>query len=468
MKTGKLPISVKTSFAIADFGKNCLIIFNTYYLLYFYTDVIKMDPGIAAVIMAIARIWDAINDPMMGIIVDRTKSKEGKCRFYLKYFSVPAGVCLFLSYYVPELSSNGKIFWVAITYIFQGMATTITSVPLKRPACKAHGRQGRACVSRSVQGGRYNRCEYAHPGYIAAAYHPSGGVSMQKGFAIIAAIYGVFYALCHLIAWWGTRGYEKNYDQEVEEAHGKEEKVSVGQMLKALMRNKFLLVVCVSYIGYLLYGSLMGSTLVFYLQYNIGNTDLMSIYSVLGTITSIIPIFMMGVLSRKLGNAKTCFFGCILAAANYAVRFFTKDAYLPLLYVCWGIEGIGLGLFGNLIFQSVLDSMTYGKWKTGVDNQAVIMSVFTFSQKFGQAIGGVIAAWLLDLVPYEAGMATQDASVLNLFFSENITIPGVVFIVISVLFLYIAHIEKKIPQMQREIEQRELLSGAAEAEGVRE
>ena len=112
--------------------------------------------------------------------------------------------------------------------------------------------------------------------------------------------------------------------------------------------------------------------------------------------------------------------------------------------------------------------MTYGKWKTGVDNQAVIMSVFTFSQKFGQAIGGVIAAWLLDLVPYEAGMATQDASVLNLFFSENITIPGVVFIVISVLFLYIAHIEKKIPQMQREIEQRELLSGAAEAEGVRE
>lgn len=468
MKTGKLPISVKTSFAIADFGKNCLIIFNTYYLLYFYTDVIKMDPGIAAVIMAIARIWDAINDPMMGIIVDRTKSKEGKCRFYLKYFSVPAGVCLFLSYYVPELSSNGKIFWVAITYIFQGMATTITSVPLNALLARlTDDRAERVSLGQFKAVGTI-AANMLIPAISLPLITRLGGVSMQKGFAIIAAIYGVFYALCHLIAWWGTRGYEKNYDQEVEAAHGKEEKVSVGQMLKALMRNKFLLIVCVSYIGYLLYGSLMGSTLVFYLQYKIGNTDLMSIYSVLGTITSIIPIFMMGVLSRKLGNAKTCFFGCILAAANYAVRFFTKDAYLPLLYVCWGIEGIGLGLFGNLIFQSVLDSMIYGKWKTGVDNQAVVMSVFTFSQKFGQAIGGVIAAWLLDLVPYEAGMATQDASVLNLFFSENITIPGVVFIVISVLFLYIAHIEKKIPQMQREIEQRELLSGAAEAEGVRE
>ena len=130
MKTGRLPIHVKTSFAIADFGKNCLIIFNIYFLLYFYTDVIQLDPAVATIIMAIARVWDAINDPMMGVIVDRTKSKEGKCRFYLKYFSVPAGVCLFLSYYVPELSENGKILWVAVTYIFQGMVTTITSVPL--------------------------------------------------------------------------------------------------------------------------------------------------------------------------------------------------------------------------------------------------------------------------------------------------------------------------------------------------
>lgn len=455
MKTGKLPISVKTSFAIADFGKNCLIIFNTFYLLYFYTDVIKLDPGIAAVIMAIARIWDAINDPMMGIIVDRTKSKEGKCRFYLKYFSVPAGVCLFLSYYVPELSASGKIIWVAITYIFQGMATTITSVPLN--ALLARLTDDRA---ERVSLGQFK----AVGTIVANMLIPSislplvaswGGVSMQKGFAIIAAVYGTLYALCHLVAWWGTRGYEKNYDQEVAQANGREEKITVGQMLKALVRNKFLLVVCVSYIGYLLYGSLMGSTLVFYLQYNIGNTDLMSVYSVLGTVTSIIPIFLMGVLSRKFGNAKTCFFGCILAAANYAVRFFTKDAYLPLLYVCWGIEGISLGLFGNLIFQSVLDSMIYGKWKTGVDNQAVVMSVFSFSQKFGQAIGGVIAAWLLDLVPYEAGMATQETSVLNLFFSENITIPGVIFLVISVLFLYVSRMENKIPQMQHEIQQRE-------------
>lgn len=164
---------------------------------------------------------------------------------------------------------------------------------------------------------------------------------------------------------------------------------------------------------------------------------------------------MMGYLSRKMGNAKSCFFASLLAVANYVVRFATKDAYTPLLFVCWGVEGIGIGLFSNLIFQSVLDSMIYGKWKTGVDNQAVVMSVFTFFQKFGQAIGGVIAAWMLTLVPYAANADVQDASVLRLFFAENITIPGVAFAVISVLFLYIASIEKKIPQMQKEIEERE-------------
>ena len=113
-----------------------------------------------------------------------------------------------------------------------------------------------------------------------------------------------------------------------------------------------------------------------------------------------------------------------------------------------------------MIFQCILDSMIYGKWKTGVDNQASIMSVFTFAQKFGQAIGGVVAAALLTLVPYVAGAEMQENSVLQLFFAENITIPAIAFAVIALLFLYIAKIEKQIPQMQKEIKERE---AAAEA-----
>lgn len=460
----KLPISTKTCFAVADFGKNCLIIFNTYFLLYFYTEVIQLSPVIAGTIMAIARVWDAVNDPMMGIMVDKTKSKEGKCRFYLKYFSVPAGVCLFLSYFVPELNATGKILWVAVTYIFQGMATTITSVPLNALLGRlTDDREERVSLGQFKAVGTLG-ANLLIPAVSLPLVTKLGGMDLQKGFALVAAIYGAAYAVCHLIAFFGTKGHEKTYEEEADLVQEAKEKVTVGQMLKALAQNKLCLIVSLAYVGYLVYGSIMGSTLVYYLQYNLQNTGLMGVYSTLGTATAVIPIIFMRYLSKKFGNAKTCFFGCILAVANYAIRLVTKDAFTPLLFFCWGVEGIGLGIFGNMIFQCILDSMIYGKWKTGVSNEASIMSVFTFSQKFGQAVGGVIAAWLLAFVPYVPQAETQAQSVLRLFFAENITIPAVVFILISFIFLYVAKIEKQIPTMLKEIEEREAINGGVKAE----
>ncbi len=125
----KLPIRIKFAMAYGDFGKSTLNILNAFFLLWFYTDVAKIPAAAATVIMVIAKVWDAINDPMMGVILDKTVSKEGKCRAWLKYLSVPAGICVALSYWAPHLKQSHLIIFVAITYLFQGMAQTATNVP---------------------------------------------------------------------------------------------------------------------------------------------------------------------------------------------------------------------------------------------------------------------------------------------------------------------------------------------------
>ncbi|MDE7185745.1 MAG: MFS transporter [Lachnospiraceae bacterium] len=79
----KLPLKTKLALGFSGWANNLLILLNTYFLLYFYTDVVGISGGTAAAIMLIARVWDAVNDPMMGIIVDKTRLKEGKCRFWL-------------------------------------------------------------------------------------------------------------------------------------------------------------------------------------------------------------------------------------------------------------------------------------------------------------------------------------------------------------------------------------------------
>ena len=90
----RLPMKVKWLFASGEFAKTLLVVMTAAFSLFFYTDVLGMDAKIVATIILIAKIWDFINDPMMGALVDRTRSKEGKCRMWLKYMSVPGGVVL--------------------------------------------------------------------------------------------------------------------------------------------------------------------------------------------------------------------------------------------------------------------------------------------------------------------------------------------------------------------------------------
>ena len=124
-----LPWRVKILYAAGSFSKALLAVAMAAFMLYFYTDVCGIDSTVAATIILIAKIWDIINDPLMGAIIDRTRSKEGKCRFWLKYMSVPGMVIVALCFFVPELTTTGKIIWVAVTYVLQGMISTSLLIP---------------------------------------------------------------------------------------------------------------------------------------------------------------------------------------------------------------------------------------------------------------------------------------------------------------------------------------------------
>lgn len=452
----KLPVRVKFALTCGEFSKNTLNILNTFFLLWFYTDVANIPAKAATVIMLIARVWDAVNDPMMGYFVDKTKSKEGRCRFWLKYFSVPAGVLIALSYTVPGLSENGMIIWVAVTYILQGMAQTITNIPINTLLARlTDDRNERVKLGQwRGFGGLFAST------VITAAALPFaefvGGGDPTEGFFGVAVVCGILYAAGFLYVYFMTKGYELSYQQEVEmHLVNEHQKFTVGQIIAAVAKNKVCMLVCFTNLCYLLYCSLQGSSMVYYLQYNLKNTDLMGYYSFLTSVIGFFAVGAMGALGKKFGNARSCALACVLLVISYGLRFITHDQITAILFICWGIEGIGTGLFANMIYQCVVDSITYGKWKTGVDNQAIIMSVFTFFQKVGLAAGTVVAASLLDIFNYKNGAPVQTETVTDLFFAEIVTIPIIIFAVLFFLFNFINRYEKKIPQMLKEIEERE-------------
>ena len=277
--------------------------------------------------------------------------------------------------------------------------------------------------------------------------------NLQKGFSRVALIYAIIYGLCHLICYFGIKGYEKDYNTTSSNYESyKSTNFSIKNSFLALIKNKYCLIICLCYILYLFYISIMNSSLVYYIQYNLKDTSLMAYYSIISNVVSIAPIFIMKFLVNKFGNAKSCAIGCLITVVAEIIRLITKDQYIPILFICWALEGIGVGLCSYLITQCMFDSIIYGKWKTGVNNEAILMSTLSFSQKCGQSMGGVISAYILTLVPYVTGAKSQTQSVLNIFFIENVICPLAFYIILFTLFMYISKLEKNIPLYKKEIE----------------
>ena len=111
-------------------------------------------------------------------------------------------------------------------------------------------------------------------------------------------------------------------------------------------------------------------------------------------------------------------------------------------------------LFASMVRQCMMDAMVYGEWKTGVSNQAVLMSILTFGQKLGQAVGGIGAAALLGFFGYVPDAETQTETVMNVFFIENVTLPMIIFAISIALMLVIGRYEKRLPAMQKDLAAR--------------
>lgn len=456
---GKLPLRIKFAMAYGDFGKSTLNILNAFFLLWFYTDVAKIPAAAATVIMMIAKIWDAINDPLMGVLLDKTVSKEGKCRFWLKYLSVPAGICVALSYYAPHLKESSLIIFVAVTYLFQGMAQTITNVPFNTLLARLTTDPVERVKLGQWRGYGNTLASVAITASALPFVNWIGGGDQTKGFFTFAIICGFIYATSFLTVYFASKGYEPpslGVEKITETGEVQKGGVSVKEILKALILNKYALFVCLVNFLFMIYNSLNGASMVYYLQYNIKNTNLMGVYSTLSSIVSFLAILAMAQLGKRLGNSRSCALASILLVFSFGLRFITHDSSLTILYICWAFEGLGTALFAQMIYQCTLDATTYGKWKTGIDNGGTIMSTYTFAQKAGLALGGVIASAALTALNYQAGAAEQSAQIQNLFFAEIVTIPLVIFFILSFAFFAIhKKFETKLPEMQKEIDARE-------------
>lgn len=440
----KLPMKVKWLFASGDFAKTLLVVMTAAFSLYFYTDIIGMDPKIVAMIILIAKIWDFINDPMMGALVDRTRSKEGKCRMWLKYMSVPGGVVLALNFIVPELSVNGKIIWVAITYTLQGMASTALMIPQNTLMSRITVDPAERASINGYRGYFGMAANLAVSSFGIPFVQLAGNGDMRKGFAIFGIVCGVIYAVNYLVVYFCTKGYEPMESSDVSKdnaAPKAKDRVKVTEVLT----NWPWLVVLLAYFCTMIAASVSGSTGLYYAQYNLGDINIYSVMNFIGIAGAVVVYPIIGRLVKKFGNAKLVFFGSIIAAAAYLFRYVTADANIWIIYIGYFVSNFGQGLASCVVMLVVYDSYIYMEHRTGKPApEALLVSGYSVSYKVGMALATPVAAWLLGMVPFVSGAAVQEESVLNLFFYENTLLPAAAFMISALLGIVLIKFDKQI------------------------
>ena len=373
-------VSIKTliTYSMGSLGNNMIYALISSYLLIFLTDSFKVGAAAIGTLFLVARIIDAITDPIMGVIVDNTNTKIGKSRPYLFIVPIFMGIATIMCFSAPDLSYSGKIIWIYIAYIFWGISFTAMDIPYwSLSANITRSSSGKTKIVTSAR-------TVAYVGNFIILTSTIPLVSIIGNWQTVAIIYVCFATIFTWVTAFGIREIKDNVAK-------KKEKQGFKQFINLLKTNKPLRIVLLSMLVLELSGSIKNTISIYYVKYNFNAEMMIPVVSSVGMGASILGGIMSPFLTKKLGKRNTALLGLLAGAAGSFLVFLLSYSSLPLM---------------------VADCVEYGEWKTGKRSEGMIFSLNIFKSKIASAIGGSLCGYILAYIGYTAN-ESQSTFTLN-------------------------------------------------------
>lgn len=431
----KVPFISKIAYGFGDVGCNFSWMFVSNFLMIFYTDVFGISMGAVSALMLFSRFWDAINDPIVGGLTDKTKSRWGRYRPWLLVAAPITAILLILTFWArPEWSQGAKITYMVITYCLLVLGYTCVNIPygtLCGAMTQDIDERAKINTSRSV----FAMIAIGVLNIITVPLvNKLGSHSVQQGYLLVAVLYGGIFVLCHFFCFAKTR-------ETV--AVPEKEKISIKVQLKAVMQNRPYLLALVGQIlfGFTLYGR--NADILYYFTYVEGNADYYTTYSMSIIIPSIIGAACFQPVFRKLNNkGRTASLFAFLTGISMLLLFFLNAREMPIaFYAISGLTQFFFSGFNTAIYAIIPDCVEYGEWKTGLRNDGFQYAFISLGNKAGMAVGTALLAGLLGKYGYVANQP-QNAAVILVMKHAFTTIPGALWLVTAVV-LYFYRLNKK-------------------------
>lgn len=437
-------LATRLGYASSDAAGQLVFCFVSFYLLKYYTDVAGISAAAAGTILLIARLLDAVDAPIWGLVFDRTRSRWGKSRPWFLWLCVPFALSGVLTFAAPDVGPAATIFYCGVTYIlcsilYTGINTPVTSI---LSALTPDPRERVTFTCYRMFGSKAGVLLVNATALPLIAWLGAG--DDRRGFLLVVSLFAVGSVLLYLFA----------FSQLKETLPVEREAIPLRRSFAALRGNGPLLILFIS--GFCFWVAFIAriSMVPFHFEYTWQRKDLIPLANSLDVV-SLAGILLLPWLCRRVSKT-TLWAGGLLGSAlcQVVVAIAVAQHSLPLLFVGWTAGIITSGIAMAMPFSLLSESVDYGEWKTGVRAAGLITAIgAAFCLKAGAGLGGALPAWLLSAYNYVPNIA-QSAEALRGIDLGFIWLPALFYAAAFIPALFYRRYERREQQIRDELTQR--------------
>ena len=405
------------------------------YLLYFYTDVVGISPALAGLIYGIGMFWDAITDPFMGYVAERTRTKWGVYRPYLLFGNIPLALSFVLLFWVPPFEGTALFLFLLFANLLHRTCFTLVSVPFSSltPRITSDSQERTNLTGFRMLGAQTGTNLMALLAFPIIFW--VGGEDESRGFVVLASIAGLTALAIHAITFLTVK--EPSNDQGIERVGG-----SLSEAAKAIKKNRPFWLVFSATLIVGITTIFFGNNLIYYTKYALNLHEHQGTILFTSGIVAFLSIPIWWIISNNIGKKLTWLASSSITLLALMIFYLYEiDTLMELLFLVAFI-GFGSGAGGILFWSMLPDTIEYGEVHTGVRSESSLYGFMTFAQKGSIAFAIIILGIVLDFIGFQANEIQSDSTISSM--KAIMTLIPSVGVALSLIIIYFYPIDAKM------------------------
>jgi len=431
----KLTLKTRLGYGIGDIAI-CLYWSGVgLYLLYFYTDVVGISPSLAGLIYGIGMFWDAITDPFMGYVAERTRTKWGVYRPYLLFGNIPLALSFILLFWVPPFEGTFLFLFLLFANLLHRTCFTLVSVPFSSltPRITSDSQERTNLTGFRMMGAQTGTNLMALLAFPIIFW--VGGEDESTGFVVLACIAGLTALAIHAVTFITVK--EPSNDQGIERVGG-----SLTEAATAIGKNRPFWLVFSATLIVGITTIFFGNNLIYFTKYALNLHEHQGTILFTSGIVAFLSIPIWWIISNNIGKKLTWLTSSSITLIALIVFYLYEIETLIELLFLVAFIGFGSGAGGILFWSMLPDTIEYGEVHTGVRSESSLYGFMTFAQKGSIAFAIIILGIVLDFIGFQANEIQSESTIDNM--KAIMTLIPCIGVALSLVIIYFYPIDAKM------------------------